>query len=109
MPLNSQALFETYLNNDCLTVERSEEKKSFVRINKMKPIIDYLSQHPDVRMCNFRSFKTEVHDIPTLAEYLKTSNITAVGLNSGISEESKALLAEAVAVRNGTLKIFYAV
>jgi hypothetical protein len=73
----------------------------------MRAITRYLDDHSDVKACDFRAFKTEVDDIPTLAEYLKNSTVRAIAFKSGIQEEAKASLAEAVATRNGGLKVQY--
>jgi hypothetical protein len=99
-------LFKTYLADGSLTTEKSPAG-SYPKINSMKAVIRYLDDHPDIKTCNFLIFKTAVHDIPTLADYLKKSTIKAIGLNSGIPNDAKASLAEAVNARNGSLKVQY--
>ena len=109
-PLPSEAvdnLFKRYLADGSLTVEKSQEGKSFPQINSMKSVTQYLTDHPDVKSCDFRVFKTAINDIPTLATYLKKSTVKAIALSSDISAEAKASLAEAVAARNGNLKVQY--
>jgi ABC-type phosphate transport system auxiliary subunit len=101
--LEVDRLFKTYLANGSLTVEKSAEGTSFGRINSMKAVIQYLEDNPNVLTLDFRSFKTEVHDISALADNLKTSTVKAIALKKGISDDAKASLAEAVAARNGTL------
>jgi hypothetical protein len=109
-PLSSEdvdALFKKYLADGSFTFEKSQEGKSFPQINTMKSVAQYLSDHPDIRVCDFRVFKTAVYDIPVLAAFLKKSTVKAVALNSGIPAEAKASLADAVAARNGSLKVQY--
>ncbi len=106
-PEQVDTLFNTYLSDGSLTVE-VENRMVSIRINSMKPVIRYLFNNQHVQMCNFKSFKAKVLDIPTLAQFLKTSKVTAIGLNSGIPDNAKTSLAEAVAARKGTLKVFYA-
>lgn len=103
----AKPLFETYLVDRSITVEETGEGKSYLKINSMRPIIRYLNDHPTVKTCDFRAFKTEVHDIGTLAEHLKTSTIKGVALKNGISSESKEILGTAVAARSGGLKVQY--
>lgn len=102
-------LFETYLSDGSLTVEETMEGKSYAKINSMRAVTLYLDNNPNVKTCNFMSFKGEVYDIPALAEYLAKSScrITAIGINKNISAEAKKSLAEAIAARNGGLKVQY--
>lgn len=109
-PLPSESvdsLFKKYLADGSLTVEKSQEGKSFPQINTMKSVVQYLSDYPEIKVCDFRVFKTAVYDIPALANFLKKSTVKAVALNSGIPAEAKASLADAVAARNGSLKVQY--
>lgn len=100
-------LFNKYLADGSLTVEETDEGKSYARVNSMRAITRYITDDNSVTMCDFRPFKGEIYDVPTLAEYLKTSRITAIAFNDGISGDAKKSLAEAVAARNGGLKIRY--
>lgn len=100
-------IFTTYLADSSLTVEETAQGESFLRINSMKSVVRYLKEHQDTRTCDFRHFKAEVNDVSTLAEYLKTSSVKAIALKKAIPEAAKASLAEAVAARNGALKIQY--
>jgi hypothetical protein len=95
------------LADGSLTVEKSAEGTSFGRINSMKPVKQYLDDHPKVQACDFRTFKTEIRDIPSLVDYLKTSTVKAIALKNGISEDDKASLDEAKAARNGGLIVRY--
>ena len=101
------ALFETYLSDGSLTVGETSEGKSYPKINSMRAITRYIDDHPTVKMCDFRPFKTEISDIATLADYLKKSNVRAIALNSGIPTDAKTLLSEAIASRSGGLKVQY--
>ena len=101
------ALFETYLSDGSLTVGETSEGKSYPKINSMRAITRYIDDHPTVKMCDFRPFKTEISDIATLADYLKKSNVRAIALNSGIPTDAKTLLSEAIAARSGGLKVQY--
>ena len=103
-PEQITSLFSTYLADGAISLE---ESKHCFKLNSMKCIVDYLKDHSDVRQCDFRSFKTEINDIPVLAEYLIQSTIKAIAINSGISQEAKNSLAEAVNARKGTLKVQY--
>ena len=100
-------LFRTYLADGSISSKTTSGGLAYPCINSMNPITTYLDNHPKVSMCNFTAFKAEVHDVPTLAEYLKYSNIKAIAFRSSISEEAKASLAEAVAARKGSLKVQY--
>ena len=100
-------LFNTYLADCSLSVEKSSSGASYSKINSMRSITQYLDDHPNVKICDLRPFKTEICDIPTLAEYLKHSTVKLVGIKNGIPDDAKASLAEAVAARNGGLKVQY--
>ena len=100
-------LFQIYLADGSLSIEKPSEGPVYSRINSMKAVAKYLDDHPKVSTCNFTAFKTEVHDVPTLTEYLKHSTVRLVVFRTGISEEAKAGLAEAVAARKGGLKVQY--
>ena len=104
---NIDALFNAYLADRSLSVEETTSGTSYPKINSMRSVTKYLADHPSVPACDFRAFKTEIHDIPTLTEYLKHSTVKAIALKNGISDNAKASLAEAVAARNGGLKIQY--
>jgi len=101
------ALFNKYLADGSLTVEKSNEGKSYAKLNSMRAVTRYLDDHPDVKACDFRCLKTQVQDIPALADYLKKSTIKAIAINSGIPADAKTSLAEAVAARKGGLKVQY--
>jgi hypothetical protein len=108
LPLEKiDSIFKTYLADGSLTVEKSKEGISYPRINSMTPVIRYLDDNPDVPTLDFRSFKSEVHDVKTLAVKLKNSTIRAIAIKKCIPEEAKASLADVVAIRNGTLKVQY--
>ena len=100
-------LFNAYLADRSLSVEKSSSGTSYPKINSMRSITQYLDKHPNIKICDLRPFKTEICDIPTLAEYLKHSTVKLVGIKDGISDDAKASLAEAVAARNGGLKVQY--
>ena len=100
-------LFNTYLADRSLSVEKSSSGTSYPKINSMRSITHYLDDHPNVKICDLRPFKAEVYDIPTLAEYLKHSTVKLIGIKNGIPDDAKASLAEAVAARNGGLKVQY--
>ena len=100
-------IFNTYLADGSLSVEKSLEGNSYPKINSMKAVTKYLDNNPSIKACDFRSFETEVHDIPTLAEYLKTSTVKAIALKSQIPEAAKESLTTAVVARNGGLKVQY--
>ena len=101
------ALFNTYLADRSLSVEETTEGASYPKINSMRSITQYLDDHLNVKICELRPFKTEICDIPTLAEYLKHFTVKLAGIKNGISDDAKASLAEAVAARNGGLKAQY--
>lgn len=103
----AKPLYETYLADRSVTVEETSEGKSYLKINSMRSIIRYLNDHPTVKTCDFRAFKTEVYDIGTLAEYLKTSTTKGIALKNGIPLESKEILSKAVAARSGGLVVKY--
>ena len=79
-------LFNTYLADGSISYE--EGKRCF-KINSMKNIVNYLVAHADVKQCDFRTFKSEVNDISTLAEHLKNSTVKAIAINNGISAEAR--------------------
>jgi hypothetical protein len=112
-PEKYNEIFNTYLADSSLTVEKNSEGKNCGRINSMNSVIQYLKTHPLTKTCDFRTFKTEVNDIGTLANFLKTSDafgIKGVAFKSGIAEIAKTKLAEAVAARAATqspLKVQY--
>jgi len=88
-----------------LTVEKNLEDKSFGRINSMSSVIKYLQASPLTKLCDFRTFKTEVNDVGTFADFLKTPAafaIKGVAFKSGISEIAKEKLAEAKKTRATT-------
>lgn len=102
-----QTVFDKYLVNGELTIEKSPQNKSFVRINSMNAVIAYLEDNPLCKKLDFRLFKTEIYDIPTLLEYLKKPVIGTVYFNNNISEEAKLSLSEVVTARNDGLKVQY--
>ncbi len=79
--------------------------RSYQQLQQPFPIHQNEDYHSDVKTCDFRSFKSDVNDTPTLAEYLKKSTVKAIAFKNGIPEDAKASLAEAV--RKGGLKIQY--
>ena len=97
-------LFNTYLADRSISYE--EGKRCF-KINSMKNIVNYLVAHADVKQCDFRTFKSEVNDISTLAEHLKNSTVKAIAINNGISAEARTKLEDAVTSRKGGLKVQY--
>ena len=101
------AIFNTYLADNSLTIEENSLGEGYAKINSMRAVTRYLEDHPTVKACDFRSFKTEVHDIGTLAEYLKTSTVKGIALKNGIPSESKEILGTAVAARSGGLIVKY--
>ena len=102
-----EIIFNKYLSDQSLTVEKSIEKNNYSKLNSMTAVIKYLDDNPNIKMIDFRIIKTEINDIPTLAEYLSKSNIKGVAINSGISIEAKTSLNKAVEARNGGLKVQY--
>ena len=102
------SLFSTYLADGSITVEMISEKNR-LKLNSMKAIIRYLDDHPGVKACDFRSFRGEVHDVKTLADYLAQSSCTikAIGIDRKISDEAQSSLAEVVKAKNGALKVQY--
>ena len=100
-------VFNTYLADASLSIEKTKEGKSFPKINSMRAVIRYLKEHQEVSSCDFSTFKTEINDVSSLAEYLKNSKVTVITLKKAIPEAAKASLAEAVAARNGGLKVQY--
>ena len=100
-------VFQTYLADGSLTVEKSPEGEHFGRINSMRTVVQYLKEHPNVRACDFRVFKAEINDISTLTAFLNSSPIKAVAFKESISEAAKAILAEAVTATNGQLRVQY--
>lgn len=46
----------------------------------MKGVVAYLKDNPKLIQCDFRAFKTEVHDISTLTDYLKERNCSVKGI-----------------------------
>ena len=102
-----EIIFNKYLSDQSLTVEKSIEKNNYSKLNSMTAVIKYLDDNPNIKMIDFRILKTEINDIPTLAEYLSKSNIKGVAINSGISIEAKTSLNKAVEARNGGLKVQY--
>jgi hypothetical protein len=106
-------IFATYLADRSLTIEETPEGKGFGRINSMSSVIKYLTNNPLTKMCDFRHFKTEVNDVETLADFLKTPDayaVKALAFKTAISEIAKQKLAEAVSARASTpspLKVQY--
>ena len=100
-------LFQAYLADGSFSAGSSPEGEAYCRINSMRPVTKYLKDHPNVALCDFRPFKAEIYDIPTLAEYLKHSKVKGIALKKSVSEEAKASLAAAVVARNGGLKVQY--
>jgi hypothetical protein len=102
------AQYHKYLaGNNHLTVEKAEDG-SYSKINSMGAVIHYLKDHPNTKFLDFRSFKAAVEDVSTLSNYLKTAlTVTVVGFKECISNDSKKDLDQAVAVRDGTLKVRY--
>ena len=100
-------IFNTYLKDNSLTIEENSLGEGYAKINSMRAVTRYLDDHPTVKACDFRAFKTEVHDIGTLAEYLKTSTVKGIALKNGIPLESKEILSKAVAARSGGLVVKY--
>jgi hypothetical protein len=101
------ALSKKYLLDQSFSAE-GEPGKSFIRINSTLLIIQYLTDNPTTKVCDLRSFKGEVNDLPALADFLKTSSLKLIAVNKAIPEAGKQKLAEAVAARNGGLKIQWA-
>lgn len=102
-----KGVFDTYIADGSLTVGETADGKSFAKVNSMKAVTHYLADNKDVKMCDFRPFGVQISDIPTLSEFLKTATIKAVAFNKDIPADSKAKLQDAVAARNGTLKVQY--
>jgi len=104
----TKAQFNKYLaGNNSLTVEKSRDG-SYAKINSMGAVFNYLKDHPNIKSLDFRSFKTAVDDISTLATYLKTSTtVIGVAFKDAISKDAKKDLDEAVAARDGKLKVKY--
>jgi hypothetical protein len=94
------------LATGALTFEQAEGK-NYPQINSMPAVTQYLSDHPDIKICDFRVFETHATDIPILAEHLKKSQIKAVAFDTNIPDIAKASLADAVAARSGGLKVQY--
>jgi hypothetical protein len=101
------ALFNTYLADGSLTVEKNAEGKSYPKINSMRAVTHYLTDHPNVKICDFRLFKDKgaINEIPIFAEFLKKSTVKLVGFKSSISEDDIASLDKAKTARNGELKV----
>ena len=98
-------VFATYLADRSLTIEKTDDNKCFARINLMSSVIKYIKANPLTKACDFRAFKTEINDVETLADFLKTSDafaIRGVAFKSGISEIAKEKIAEAVSARAAT-------
>lgn len=105
-----QQVYGTYLSDDpiSLQLEQSTQKKKF-ELKSMKGVIQFLSEAPMIKKCDFRRFGSQVSDIATLADYLSkpTTQVVAVAFINTISQESKTLLETAVNARKGALKISY--
>lgn len=99
-------LFSTYLADGSIFIDMSIKAP---RLTSMRPVIQYIEDHPDVKRCTFKPFKTAIEDIPTLADYIAQSScrIEAIGINGNIPEEAKSSLEAAVAARNGALRVQY--
>lgn len=97
-------LFSTYLVDGSIFIDMSIRGP---RLTSMRSVIQYIEDHPDVKMCNFKPFKTALEDIPTLADYIAqlSCRIRAIGINRNISDEAKSSLEAAVAARKGALKV----
>ena len=103
-------LFDTHLRqSQSLVLEKSPAGKSIPKLKSMTAITSYLDGHPNVNSCNFKHLQGEVHDIPTFVEYLKkpTCNVKQITISHNIPKESKLKLDEAVAAKNGTLRVQY--
>jgi uncharacterized phage infection (PIP) family protein YhgE len=98
------ALFNT-LADGSLTVEKNAEGKSYPKINSMTGVTHYLTDHPNVKICDFRIFQNAINEIPIFAEFLEHSTVKLVGFKNNISEKDKASLDKAKAARNGELKV----
>lgn len=103
-PQTVSLLFTNYLNDGSISFDKD---KSCFKINSMKGVVSYLKDHAEIKQCDLRSFKAEIQDIQTLAKYLKNSAVRAIAINNGIAEQAKTSLAQAVAARNGGLRVQY--
>lgn len=102
-------LFTKYLAAEKdLTVEKTPDGKSNGKINNMSPIIRYFDDHPNIKLCDLRTFKDQINDVGTLATYLAdpSCKINAVAVKKCIPLEVKNKLEEAKALKTG-LKICY--
>ncbi len=94
-----QTIYHRYLADGAMTIENTENGKHY-QINSMKPIISYLSEHPEVAKLNFKPFKSHIYDVPAFAEFLKTNaSVKLIGICADIAAEARKALDEAVAVR----------
>ena len=53
-------LFYQYLADRSLTIETDSSGDCCGKINSMKPVIQYLKDHPEVDACNFGGFNANV-------------------------------------------------
>jgi hypothetical protein len=106
-PEEISQIFKDYLTDGSLSFEHPAEGQSYPQMNSMKAVTKFLADHPEFKTCNFRVFQDKVFDITTLTEFLKKSEIKAIGMSNNISQQAKDSLANAVAARNGGLKVQY--
>jgi hypothetical protein len=99
-------IFSTYLADGAISIDKA---KNSLKVNSMKPFIRYIDEHKEnIKLLNFKPYKTEVYDAKTLADYVAQSScsIRIIGFNHNIPNTTKEALEEAAKARPG-LKIQY--
>lgn len=104
-------IYQKYLANSAIELVKSAEGKIVgARIKSMLPVINYLNDHLDVKVCNFTAFGSRVEDITTLAKFVTCMRqIRGIVLKRSIPEDAKEALENAVKVRepDAPLQVVY--
>ena len=114
VPEEKQAeLFDPYLADHSISVRKNSEGKNCLNLDSSNAVINYLSNNPGIGKCDFRAFKSEIHDIQSFLDFLVTpvgSRIRALAFNNEIPENAKDALARTISARtemNLPLKVQY--
>ena len=77
-------------------------------LNSMKPFVDYLKEHPEVKQCNFSGYKA-VHDVATLAKFLVDSKhpVKAIGFDASLKNSIEESFNKVLGKENHNFKILF--
>lgn len=105
-------VYQKYMADNPVTtidMESASGTTAVFRLTSMKGVVQYLTDHPEIKQLDFRTFKGEIGDMKTLTEYLALNNcsIRAIALKECLSVADKEAFKTAATVRQGALQVKY--